>query len=472
MICLKTALLLGMLLFAPPAVGQTPATLDSIDRYVRSELAQYRIPGLSLAVLRGDSLVLARGYGYANVELHVPASDSTVYESGSLAKQFTAAAVVMLSEQGRFSLDDPITRFLPEGATKWRGITIRHLLTHTSGISDHADSALDSRRDYTEDELVRLAANQPVEFPPGERWSYSSTGYVLLGIIIHRVTGVFYGDFLRDHIFRPLGMRTARVMSAADIIPNRAAGYYFVNDTLKNQDWVSSSLNATADCCLLFTVRDLVQWALALNHGKVPSRAGLDASWTPVRLNSEGTYPYGFGWHVTQQRGYRRIGHSGSSQGFQTTIQRYPDFNLTVIVLVNVAQSLPEAMAFGIAGILEPALRPPHLLQRPASEVQPPEAIDRLVADLSIGRASVRITPALNAFISDATRERLGRRVRRERTWTSLGCDSVEGRTLSRLGTRISWICYARGLDPEPGLLVTVLYGADWRAAGIDLYSF
>lgn len=472
MVRLNIGPLLGMLLFAAPAVGQTPATVDSIDRYVRAEVARYRIPGLSLTILRGDSLVLARGYGYANVELHVPASDSTVYESGSLAKQFTAAAVVMLSEQGRFSLDDPITRFLPEGSIRWRGITIRHLLTHTSGISDYADSALDPHRDYTEEELVRLAASQPLEFAPGDRWSYSSTGYVLLGIVIHRVTGVFYGDFLRDHIFRPLGMRSTRVMSAADIIPNRAAGYYFRNDTLKNQDWVSPSLNATADCCLLLTVHDLTQWAIALNHGKVPSRAGLDASWTPVHLNGGGTYPYGFGWHVTQQRGYRRIGHSGSSQGFQTTIQRYPDFNLTVIVLVNVAQSLPEAMAFGIAGILEPALTPPHLLQRPTSDVQPPEAIARLVADVSAGRDSVRITPALKAFLSEAMRGRLGRRVRRERTWTSLGCDGVEGRSIARLGTRIRWICYAKGLDPEPGLFVSVLYGADWRAAGVDLYSF
>jgi CubicO group peptidase (beta-lactamase class C family) len=472
MIRLSIAPLLSMLVLAPPAVGQTPATLDSINQYVRAELARYRIPGLSLAVLRGDSLVLVHGYGYANIELQVPASDSTVYESGSIAKQFTAAAIVMLSEQGRLSLDDPITRFLPEGSTKWRGITIRHLLTHTSGITDYADSALDSHRDYTEQDLVRIAASQPVEFAPGDRWTYSSTGYVLLGIIIHRITGVFYGDFLRDNIFQPLGMRTARVMSAADIVPNRAAGYYFQNDTLRNQDWVSPSLNATADCCLLLTVHDLARWAIALNHGQVPSRAGLDASWTPVRLNSGGTYPYGFGWHVTQQRGYQRIGHSGSAEGFQTTIQRYPDFNLTVIVLVNVAQSLPEAMAFGIAGILEPGLTPPHLLQHPASEVQPPEAINRLVADVSTGTASVRITPAFKAFISDATRERLGRRVRRERTWTSLGCDSAAGRRMARLGTRISWICYAKGLDPEPGLLVTVLYGADWRAAGIDLYSF
>ena len=467
-----TAALLGHLLVAAAAAAQTPATLDSIDRYVRTEVTRYRIPGLSLAVLRGDSVVLARGYGYANVEHRVPATDSTVYQSGSVGKQFTAAAIVMLAEQGRLSLDDSITRFLPDGPATWRGITIRHLLTHTSGIADYTDSTLDTRRDYTEDELVRLAAKQPLEFAPGDRWNYSNTGYVLLGIIIHRVTGVFYGDFLQDHVFRPLRMRTTRIISEADIIPNRAAGYHLVNDTLKNQDWVSPSLNTTADGALYFSVRDLAQWAIALNHWKIPSRAGLEASWTPVRLNSGGTYPYGFGWQVTQQRGYRRIGHGGAWQGFRTAIQRYPDFDLTVIVLDNLEQSLPEAMAVTIAGILEPRLTPPHMLRRAPSEVKPPQPIDRLLQDIAGGVETTHLTPGLEAFISDPLREGVGRRLKGARGWTFVGCDPVEGRGISRLGTQVVQICYAKGLGAAPNSLVTVLYGADWRAAGFDFYSY
>src|SRR5947209_2674561 len=431
-----TAALLSHLLVVSAAAAQTPATLDSIDRYVRTEVTRYRIPGLSLAVLRGDSVVLARGYGYANVEHRVPATDSTVYQSGSVGKQFTAAAIVMLAEQGRFSLDDSITRFLPDGPAPWRGITIRHLLTHTSGIADYTDSTLDTRRDYTEDELVRLAAKQPLEFAPGDRWSYSNTGYVLIGIIIHRVTGVFYGDFLRDHVFRPLGMRTTRVISEADIIPNRSAGYHLVNDTLKNQDWVSPSLNTTADGALYFTVRDLAQWAIALNHWRIPSRTGLEASWTPVRLNSRGTYPYGFGWQITQQRGFRRIGHSGSWQGFQTTIQRYPDFDLTVIVLDNLAETAPETVAMSIAGIVEPRLVPPHLWPAAPSSAKPPEAIDQLLRDVAAGSASARLAPGLAGFISPDMRERVARRLKGATAWTFVGCDDVDGRGMSRLGTQ------------------------------------
>ena len=262
----RIGVMLSLPLIAFPASGQTGARVDSLNRYVRSELARQRIPGLSVAVLRGDSVVLARGYGSANLENHVPATDSTVYEVGSISKQFTAAAIVLLSQRGHLGIDDVITRYLPEGSSIWSGVTIRHLLTHTSGISDQSLDTLDFRKDYTEDELVHLAAAQPLLFDPGESESYSSTGFTLLGVIIHRVTGKFYGDFLRDRVFRPLSMRAARINSDTAIIPNRSAGYRFEHGTLKNRDWTSPSLSATADRGLSLSARDLTQWAIALNH--------------------------------------------------------------------------------------------------------------------------------------------------------------------------------------------------------------
>jgi CubicO group peptidase (beta-lactamase class C family) len=458
--------LLTLLLFAPSAAAQTRAVVDSIDGFVRSELARQRVPGMSVAVLRGDSVLLARGYGYANVEHHVPATDSTVYPVGSVSKQFTAAAIVMLAEQGRLRLDDPITRYLPEGSAVWPSVTIRHLLTHTSGVPQ--DTMPDSRRDYTESQLVRSAAAQPLEFEPGDRESYSSTGYALLGFIIHRVTGVFYGDFLRDHIFRPLGMGTARVNSDSDIVPNRAAGYYLANDTLKNQEWVSPSINSTADCCLSFSVADMAQWAIGLNHRKVLSRAGLEASWTPVRLNDGGIYPYGFGWNLTQQRGYRRIGHSGAWLGFQASIQRYPDFDITVIVLANLAQAKPEAIALAIAGLLQPVLTPPHLLHTRLPGPTPPTPIDKLLGDIASGRDSAEVTPEFRASFPGPRRELIAGMLKAIQTWTLLGCESVRGRGIARLRSRIEHICYAKGTAGEGSLLFTVLYGSGWRVAALD----
>ena len=206
-----------------------------INRYVQAEMQRQHIPGVSLAVLTGDRVLVSRGYGLANVELRVPASDSTIYQSGSMGKQFTAALVEMLVAQQRLRLDDPIVRWFPEGASVWQGITVRHLLTHTSGIAEYTDSTFNYRKDYTEDELVKFAASRPLDFRPGERWSYSNTGYVLLGALIHRVSGRFYGDLLRDSVFKPLGMNDARIISEADIVPNRADGYLLEDGVLKNR---------------------------------------------------------------------------------------------------------------------------------------------------------------------------------------------------------------------------------------------
>src|SRR4051794_17114544 len=215
---------LASVLHAVPGGAQSRGALAGVDRFLRDEIRRQRIPGLSVAVLRGERVVFARGYGYANLEHRARATDSTVYQSGSLGKQFTAALVLQLADSGRLALDQPIRRYLPEGPPRWDSVTVRHLLTHTSGIPDYTDSVVDLRREYTEDQLVRVAAGLPPLFAPGERWSYSNTGYVLLGAIVRRVSGRFYGDLLRERLFAPLGLRTARIISEADIVPNRADG--------------------------------------------------------------------------------------------------------------------------------------------------------------------------------------------------------------------------------------------------------
>ena len=466
------SLLLALLLQSAAPSPSRPATLDSIDRYVRAELSRQRIPGLSLAVLRGDSVVLARGYGEADVEHHVPAADSTIYQSGSVGKQFTSALVLRLAAERRLSLDDSIARWLPEGPPSWRRITIRHLLTHTSGIPDYADSTLDYRRDYTEDELVRLAAGLPPLFEPGARWSYSNTGYLLLGVIIHRVTGTFYGDLLRSQVFEPLGMRTARVISESAIVPNRAQGYRLVEGRLEHQEWVAPSLNTTADGSLYLTVLDLARWAIGLNHRRYPGADGLRQSWTPVRLNDGGTYPYGFGWSLDQQRGYPRIGHTGSWQGFKASIQRYPEQDLTVIALANLAQARPEPITLAVAGMLEPALRPPHVRDAALTGAPPASAIPALLEEIASARESSHLTDGLRRFVSDDYRKELGELVRPTRTWIAKGCDDVGARRLERLGSSIARICYAAGAAAEVSSLVEVDYTADGRAALVDWYDF
>jgi CubicO group peptidase (beta-lactamase class C family) len=464
--------LLQSAVVCPAPTNPCGPALDSVDRYVRAELARQRIPGLSIAVLRGDSLILSRGYGEADVEDHVPATDSTVYQSGSVGKQFTSALIVHLAGERRLRLDDPIATWLPEGPPSWRRITVRHLLTHTSGIPDYADSTLDYRRDYTEDDLVRLAAGLPPLFEPGARWSYSNTGYVLLGVIIHRLTGRFYGDLLRAEVFEPLGMRTARIISESAIVPHRADGYRLVNGRLEHQEWVAPMLNTTADGSLYLTVLDLARWAVSLNHRRYPGAEGLRQSWTPVRLNGGGSYPYGFGWSLDQQRGYPRIGHTGSWQGFKASIQRYPEQDLTVIALANLTEARPEPITLAVAGILAPVLRPPHVAG-PASTGRPqPQSIPSLLDRLISSPDSAGLTEGLRRFLADDYRAELRGLVRPARTWTWRGCDDVAARRLERLGSTIARICYASGAGGEVSSLVEVDYAADRRAAFVDWYDY
>ncbi|HEY9420108.1 MAG TPA: serine hydrolase, partial [Thermoanaerobaculia bacterium] len=192
--------------------------------------------------------------------------------------------------------------------------------------------------------------------------------YVMLGILVHKVTGKFYGDMLREKIFGPLGMTTARIINEADIIPNRADGYRLENGEIKNQEWVSPALNTTADGALYFTVLDVAKWDAALYTEKLLKKSSLDQIWTPVKLNDGKTAPYGFGWQLAEINGHRMIQHGGGWQGFATQITRAVDDKLTVIVLTNLAQGRPEKIARGILGLYIPELAP---VERKAVQVDP-----------------------------------------------------------------------------------------------------
>lgn len=349
-------LLVCLLLALTPCVAQD-AQAKKVDDFVAAEMQKQRIPGVSLAVVRNGQIIFAKGYGFANVEHQVPVKPETIFQSGSVGKQFTATAVMMLVEDGKLSLDDKISKYLPLAPESWKDITVRHLLTHTAGTADYPDD-FDFRRDYTEDELVKRAAIIPLEFRPGEKHRYSNLGYAMLGVLIGKVAGKFYGDFLQERIFKPLGMETARIISEADIVPNRAAGYRLVKDELKNQEWVSPTMNTTADGSLYLTVLDMAKWDAALYTEKLLKRSSLDQMWTPARLNDGQTHPYGFGWALAEVRGHHLIAHGGAWQGFKSFIARFVDEKLTVIVFANLAQANIDAIGRGVAALYNPELTP------------------------------------------------------------------------------------------------------------------
>ena len=360
-----------------------------VDALVQSELQKQRIPGAAVGVYRDGRLTRAQGYGLANVEWDAAVTPDTIFQSGSVGKQFTATAVMMLVEEGKVGLEDPIKKHFPDAPEAWNDIKVHNLLSHTSGLGEYETGARTKpggpfymRLDYSEDELYKRITEMPMDFKPGEDWAYRNTNYVLLGILIHKVTGEFYGDFLQERIFRPLGMSRTRIISEADIIPRRSSGYQLVKGELKNQEWVSPSLNSTADGALYFTVEDLQKWDAALYTERLLKRASLDRMWTVEKLNNgkPNKANYGFAWEINNVNGHRVIEHGGAWQGFTTYIARYVDDSLTVVALTNLdsGHSNPKKITSGVAAIYNPSLKPVE--EKPIEDKEP--QMTQMVRDL------------------------------------------------------------------------------------------
>jgi D-alanyl-D-alanine carboxypeptidase len=346
------------------ALAQVATAAERADDFVDHYLRKKQIPGCAIMVRHDGKVALIAGHGIANLEHGVRVTPQTVFQSGSVGKQFTAMAIMLLVEEGKLALDDPVANYLKVPDT-WSHITVRHLLTQTSGLGDYPeDFSLQS--EYTEDDLLKMIIEQPLAFAPGEKWSYSNLGYVSLGILVHRVSGEFYGDRLQRRVFSPLGMKSSRVISESDIISQRAAGYRLKDGALKNQDWVAPSVNTTADGSLYLTVDDIAKWAAALENEKLLSHSAYEQMWTPVRLNDGTTAPYGFGWGVGKTAsGHRLLEHGGAWQGFASYIARYPDDRLCVAVFCNRAGASARYIAQRVAGFYLPeAMSPVHSAAR------------------------------------------------------------------------------------------------------------
>jgi len=376
-----------------------PQRLKSIDSFITTQMAHQKIPGLAVGIYSRGKILLAKAYGEANVELDVPVRAQTVFQTGSVGKQFVSAAIMMLVEEGKISLDDSLTKYFPDAPVTWKPILIKNLLSHTSGLAEYESEDRTGpkgpfyiRLDFTEDELVAKIETLPIESTPGERWDYRNTNYFLLGVLIHKITGKPYYEFLDERIFKPLGMASTRLINERDIVPNRAAGYELDNGQLKNQAWVSPTFNSTADGTLYSNVPDLAKWDAALYGTELLKQSSLDRIWTVYPLNDGKPNPagYGFGWMIGKQNDHERIEHGGAWQGFTCRISRYPDDSLTVVVLTNLDADHARVgpIAHVIAGLVDPPLLPAKLT--PIADTQPAltaslvKLLDQLTAGLSV----------------------------------------------------------------------------------------
>ncbi len=294
-------------------------------------------PGAAVIVVKDGKVLFRRGYGMANMELGVKIEPDMIFRIGSVTKQFTAVAILMLMEQGKLALTDDITKFLPDYPTQGQKITIEHLLTHTSGIVSYTglpEWRPQWRKDVTMNELIALFKDKPMEFAPGTKWNYNNSAFVLLGVIIEKISGLSYGEFLEKHIFAPLGMKTASYDNTARIVARRAAGYSRGKEGFINCDYLSMSWPHAAGA-LMASVDDLALWDAALYTEKIIKQDSLKRAWTPYVLNNGKKTKYGYGWGILTVAGHRSVEHGGGINGFTCDAIRWPDDRLYIAILTN-----------------------------------------------------------------------------------------------------------------------------------------
>ncbi len=324
------------------------AHADQVDRYIKGQMAEHRIPGVALKIIKDGKTIKAAAYGLSNLELNVRVKPETVFEIGSITKQFTAAGILLLAQEDKLSVDDRISKYLNDTPEAWTNVTIRHLLTHTSGLKSY--TGLDGYqlwRHLTQKQFIRSIGKEPMEFQPGDSWKYCNTGYNLLGYIIENVSGRNYWDFMGERIFVPLGMHSTTNRLPRLVIPNRAAGYEQTNHVWINRDADLTEVFSAG--AIASTAGDLAKWNAALDGDRLLNTASKAQMWTPVRLNDGRTRKYGFGWNVDTLDGHKNIGHGGSTSGFSASLQRFPDDRLAVIILTNTDEEIATTLAKKIA---------------------------------------------------------------------------------------------------------------------------
>jgi CubicO group peptidase (beta-lactamase class C family) len=323
----------------PPPPPDYARQLDAVAQtYAKAD----RFAGVVL-VARDGKPIFRKAYGLANREWDIAATPETRYRLGSITKQFTAAAILQLAEQGKLSLDDPISKYYAAAPPAWAPITLKHLLTHTSGIPSYTALptwfAQLSRDEKSPEQIIELTRDKPLEFKPGEKFAYNNTGYVLLGYVIEKVSGQAYRNYLKANIFEPLGMKDSGYDISAEILPRRAAGYELMGGKITNTPYLAMSQPYAAGS-LYSTVDDLLKWDLALRGGKVIGPASVKAMFTDYG------FKYGYGQFIETRDGRPYWSHGGGINGFITSFGRYPDDGVTIVVLSNLTRSDMARVAF------------------------------------------------------------------------------------------------------------------------------
>lgn len=354
----------------------------------------------TVLVARDGKPVFREAFGLANRELNVPMTPESILRLGSITKQFTSASIMQLAEQGKLNIDDPVSKYYAAAPAAWSKITVRHLLTHRSGIPSYTGLAgffeKQSMFPRTPEQIVELTRDMPLEFEPGAQHAYNNTGYVLLGYIIEKVSGQTYADYLQQHIFTPLGLKHTGYDDTRTLLSNRAAGYGVEDGVWFNSDYLSMTLPHAAGS-LYSNVDDLLLWEEALFSGKAVSPASF------AQMITDSGDGYGFGLGVGDFQGHTSIRHSGGIPGFSTYMARFPDDGMTFIVLSNLQSGQSNRIANELARLWLGLPTPPPPPVLVAVEVKP-EVLDRYVGVYELmPDFNITITRAGNVLSAQAT---------------------------------------------------------------------
>jgi CubicO group peptidase (beta-lactamase class C family) len=435
----------GALTLEPPKKN-SPTPLDTIDERVLGVMQRQHIPGLALGVYQVGSLLKAEGYGWANLETKEPVQPDTVFQLQSVTKSFTATAVMLLVEQGKLGLEDRLTNFVAGCPDLWSNITVRRLLTHTSGIKDFINEpTIPLNKDITPEAVVASLDKLPLNFAPGEKYTYSNTGYHLLGMIIRKVTGKKWEDFLRERIFAPLAMRHTDINSATCSLPRRAAGYSWNNDTFQPGRYIAPSILGYAGGGMLSTINDLALWDAALHAHRILKPATQAQMWVHTRLNGGDFSTYGFGWQVNDYRGHRFLAHGGAHvSGFRSTFLHFHEDKLTIVVLANQFRFNPDEIGLWVARQYLPDTRLNELPEKPDPSPALTQNLKTCLAGLARKRDSARITPAFRAeYAKTPDRAKtLADRLEKMTAFAFLASHDVRDRQIFRFGDPILRVCF------------------------------
>ena len=370
-----------LMLFSSCSLLAQQSSFAAVDAYVQTRMHDMNIPGLSLAVLKDGQVIKTSGYGIANIETNTPATAETEYRIASLSKQFIAAAVLLLVQDGKIHLDDKASLYLDYPPAAWEDITLRQLLTHTSGIPrDPTDYHPYMQQPITD--VINSASALPLSFKPGTGWLYSNVGYFILAQVITRASGEPWDSFIAQRLFAPAHLTATSIATVDNIVPHRASGYTTENNRLINAEaWIALRPSAA----FMSNVIDLAKWDQFwdLHNPLTPENRKLML--TPASLNDNRPTDYGFGWYIDPYLGQPRIHHDGQYPGFRADYERFPNEKLSVILLANTDTSSLQSLAIKIAGFYAKSLEtPPFLLTATATNpahVGTPLAIDISATD-------------------------------------------------------------------------------------------